>query len=125
LINLLGKLKNNYFQVSLGAVLLPVLAMSMCNKSTATPSEPKVTGPAAAVATSSFEGEGKVISTNPKQPSIEIDHREIKGLMPAMTMEFYVKDKSMLDGLKAGDYIDFTINNGVGGIVITRIKKRG
>jgi Cu/Ag efflux protein CusF len=98
--------------------------MGMCNKSTATPSEPKVTGPAAAVATTTFEGEGKVISMHPKQPSIEIDHQDIKGLMPAMTMEFYVKDKSILDGLKAGDYIDFTISNGVGGIVITRIKKR-
>ncbi len=54
---------------------------------------------------------------------IEIDHQEIKGLMPAMTMDFYVTDKSLLDGIKAGDHIDFTIQNGVGGVVITRIRK--
>ena len=98
-----------------------VFGVASCDKNKG---QPKVTGPAAAVATSSYEGEGRVISTNPRRPSIEIDHQEIKGVMPAMTMEFYVKDKSMLEGLKSGDLIDFSLDNGVGGIIITKIKKR-
>jgi Cu(I)/Ag(I) efflux system protein CusF len=75
------------------------------------------------VATTTYHSEGKVISLNPNRPSIEIDHQEIKDLMPAMTMEFYVKDKSLLDGLKAGDQIEFSLDNGVGGVIITKIKK--
>jgi len=110
-------------QLYLGLVLLPVLGLSMCNKGTA-PTQPKVSGPAAAVATMTYEGEGQVISLNLKRPSIEIDHQEIRNLMPAMTMEFYVKDKSLLDGLKAGDQIQFSIDNGVGGLVITKIGKK-
>ena len=108
----------------MGLLLLPLLGMSICDKDNRTTTPPKVTGPAAAVATTSYQGEGRVISLKPKLPSIEIDHQEIKGLMPAMTMEFYVKDKSLLDGLKAADQIEFTIDNGVGGVIITRIKKK-
>ena len=93
--------------------------MSFCERER--PAHPS--GPAAAVATTIYHGEGKVISLNPQRPSIEIDHQEIKDLMSAMTMEFYVKDKSLLDGLKAGDRIAFTIENGVGGLKITEIKK--
>jgi Cu/Ag efflux protein CusF len=84
---------------------------------------PRVSGPAAAVATNSYQGEGKIISITEQRPSIQIDHQEIKGLMPAMTMEFYVKEKLLLGGLKAGDRIEFSIDSGVGGLVITRIKR--
>lgn len=110
-------------QVSLGLVLLPVLGMNICDKDPPT-SQPKVSGPAAAVATTTYQCEGRVIAFNPKHPSIEIDHQEIKDLMPAMKMEFYVKDKSLLDGLKAGDQIEFSLDNGVGGLVITKINKK-
>ena len=107
---------------------MPVLGMNFCGRdsslSKGSSDPPKASGPAAAVATTSYQGEGQVISLKPKLPSIEIDHQEIKGLMPAMTMEFYVKDKSLLDGLNAGDRIEFTIDNGVGGEVITKIKKK-
>jgi len=79
--------------------------------------------PAATVQTT-FYSVGVVTSTNPKFPSVEIEHEEIKGLMPAMTMEFYVSDKAMLNDLKPGDRISFTMTNGVGGLKITEIKKR-
>jgi Cu/Ag efflux protein CusF len=114
-------LLQNLRRMSLAFALLPVLGLSICDKAGSAPGKPS--GPAAAVATTAYQGEGKVIATNPKTPSIEIDHQEIKGLMPAMTMEFYVKDAAMLAGLKAGDHIAFTIENGVGGLKITEIRK--
>jgi Cu/Ag efflux protein CusF len=80
-------------------------------------------GSAAAVQTTSYQGLGVVTSTNAQRPSIEIDHQDIKGLMPAMTMEFFVKDKSLLSGIKPGDKIEFTIENGIGGLKITAIQK--
>lgn len=101
--------------------LMSVFGMSGCDRSHS--SNVKPSGPQAAVATTTYQGEGRVISTNPKNPSIEIDHQEIKDLMPAMTMDFYVKEKSMLDGLKPGDHIQFTLENGVGGIKITAITR--
>ena len=95
------------------------LAASFCSRT----DQSKVSGPAAAVQTTTYHGVGVVKATDVKWPSIEIDHEDIKELMPAMTMEFYVKDKSLLEGLKPGDRIEFTIENGVGGIKITAIRR--
>lgn len=105
--------------------LLAVAILVSCDRGarTAQPAAQNVSGPAAAVQTTTYQGVGVVKSMNPQFPSIEIDHEEIKGLMAAMTMEFYVKDKSLMQGLAAGDHIEFTIEYGVGGLKITAIKK--
>ena len=60
---------------------------------------------------------------NPSAPSVEMDHDEIPGLMPAMRMEFYVTDKASLRGLKVGDSVTFTILYDKGTEKITSIKK--
>src|SRR4051812_39887552 len=44
-----------------------------------------------------YVGRGKVTKLNAAAGSVELDHQEIPGLMPAMKMEFNVKDKSMLN----------------------------
>ena len=81
------------------------------------------TGPSAAVQTTIYTSRGVVKSIDGKRPSIEIDHEEIPGLMPAMTMDFYLKDGALLNGIKPGDRIEFTLENGVGGLKIIEIKK--
>ena len=54
---------------------------------------------------------------------ITLRHGEIKNLdMPAMTMVFQVKDKGMLDKVKAGDKIRFAADKVGGAYVITRIE---
>jgi Cu/Ag efflux protein CusF len=105
-------------------VLLVVATLVSCDRGVATRRAEGVSGPAAAVQTTTYQGVCVVKSMNPKFPSIEIDHQEIRGLMEGMTMEFYVKDKSpLLQGLAAGDHIEFNIESGVGGLKITAIKK--
>ena len=106
-------------------VLLPLAAICVCNRDQGKNqgNQKNVSGPAAAVETTTYHGVGVVKSLNPKRPSIEIDHEDIKDLMPAMTMEFYVKDKSLLGGLQTSDRIEFTIENGVGGLKITEMRK--
>ena len=106
--------------------LLPIATITVCNydRGQKEDGQRNVSGPAAAVETTTYPGVGVVKSINLKRPSIEIDHEDIKGLMPAMTMEFYVKDKSLLDGIRPDDRIEFTLENGVGGLKITEIKKR-
>lgn len=56
-----------------------------------------------------YPGKGKITKIDIQNGSVEMDHEEIVGVMPAMLMEFYVSDKKMLDGLNVGDAIDFTL----------------
>ena len=37
-----------------------------------------------------YQAVGRVVSMNKEQGSVELDHEDIKGVMPAMKMEFYV-----------------------------------
>ena len=55
-------------------------------------------------------GEGKVIATVPSANQIVVEHGEIKGFMDAMTMGYRVEPPSLLDGVKAGDQVRFTID---------------
>jgi len=54
--------------------------------------------------------DGKVITTVPNASQIVVEHGEIKGFMDAMTMGYRVDPPSLLDGLKFGDKVRFTID---------------
>jgi len=111
----------------LALALVPTLGMTVCSRTPkATEPVPKAAPatPAATVETKTYHGVGVVKAMNPKKLVIEIDHEAIPDLMPAMQMAFYVKDKSLLQGLKRGDRIEFTLENGVGGLKITAIEKK-
>ena len=115
-------MKSSRYLCYLALIVLAFAAA--CRHESAKVNQSNASGPAAAVQTTTYHGVGEVRSINAKQPSIEIDHEDIPNLMPAMTMEFYVKDQSLLDGIKPGDRIEFTMENGVGGLKITEIRKR-
>ena len=70
-----------------------------------------------------YPGTGVVGTINRTEGWIEINHEEIKDLMPAMQMEFNVKDKTLLDKVKTGDRVDFTIVETEKGEWLTEIKK--
>ena len=54
---------------------------------------------------------------------ITLKHGEIKNLeMPAMTMVFGVKDKALLDKVKAGDKVRFSAEKDGGQYVVTGIE---
>jgi len=55
-------------------------------------------------------GEGKVIATVPGANQVVVEHGEIKGFMDAMTMGYRVEPSSLLEGLKPGDQVRFTID---------------
>jgi Cu/Ag efflux protein CusF len=118
---------NSYRSGWMSLALIPVLGLAVCsrapNAAESTPAS-AAASPAATVQTKTYRGVGVVKALNPKKLVIEIDHEDIPDLMPAMQMSFYVKDKSLLDGIKRDDRIDFTLENGVGGLKITAIKKR-
>lgn len=80
--------------------------------------------------TKSYYGAGvvtKIVLENPYDKSlasVELDHGEIVGLMPPMKMEFYVKEKSLLKGLKVGDKVDFTIEDTGGAERVSAITRK-
>lgn len=72
--------------------------------------EGRAGAPAAAAAMQTVEGEGKVIATVPSTSQIVVEHGEIKGFMDAMTMGYRAEPSSLLEGLKSGDRVRFTID---------------
>jgi len=66
-------------------------------------------------------GEGEVISTVPKASQIVLEHGEIKDFMEAMTMGYRIDPPSLLEGLKPGDKVRFTID--IPKRTITQIEK--
>ena len=55
-------------------------------------------------------GEGEVVATVPNAGQLVVDHEEIKGFMEAMTMGYRIDPPTLLEGLKPGDKIRFTID---------------
>ena len=56
------------------------------------------------------KGTGKVTAIDLAASRLELDHDPIASLKwPAMTMEFALRDKALLGGLKAGDRIEFEL----------------
>ena len=78
--------------------------------------------PAGAKTTGTAEGEVRRIDAAGQK--LVIRHGDIKGMdMPAMTMAFLVKDAKMLDGLKPGDRIRFSVEQSGADLVVTKIDK--
>ena len=55
-------------------------------------------------------GEGKVVATVPSASQLVVEHGEIKGFMDAMTMGYRVEPSSLIEGLKSGEEVRFTID---------------
>jgi Cu/Ag efflux protein CusF len=66
-------------------------------------------------------GVGEVVTTGPGPSQIVVDHEAITGFMEAMTMGYRVDAPALLEGLKPGDRIRFTID--VAKRAITAIEK--
>ena len=70
-----------------------------------------------------FNGAGVVEGVDRSIDTIQINHGDIKGYMPAMSMPYRVKDKAMLDLVKPGDKVTFTLEDTSKGAVLIEIKK--
>jgi Cu/Ag efflux protein CusF len=70
-----------------------------------------------------YQGKGIVTKINNQLGTVEIKHEEIKDVMPAMQMEFFVSDKAMLKALNIGDAVNFTLRYNGGQENIVAISK--
>lgn len=57
-------------------------------------------------------GEGTVIALRPDRQQIVVEHGKIERFMDAMTMGYRVASLSLLDNVKPGDKVRFTIDTG-------------
>lgn len=68
--------------------------------------------------------DGEIRKVDKSAGKVTIKHGTIKNLdMPGMTMAFQVKDKALLDKVKASDRIKFTVAMDNGKMVVTDIQK--
>lgn len=73
-----------------------------------------------AAAADTAEGEIKKVDKDGKK--LTIKHGELKNMgMGAMTMVFRVKDPAMLDQVKAGDKVKFTVEKVNGALTVTAL----
>ena len=78
--------------------------------------------PTVATAAAVTMAEGEVRKVDKDAAKITLRHGQIKSLaMPPMTMVFQVKDKTMLDQVKAGDKVRFSVDKVGGVLTITAI----
>ncbi|HJV96119.1 MAG TPA: copper-binding protein [Albitalea sp.] len=75
-------------------------------------------------ATDNEMSEGEVRKIDKENKKITLRHGELKNLgMPAMTMNFQVKDPALLDKVQPGDKVRFVAEKADGGaLVVTRIE---
>lgn len=113
----------------LGATLLFGAALSVGAFAHPPADSAKEAGPtwtasaAVAAAPASDMTHGEVRKVDLEQKKVTLRHGEIKNLeMPPMTMVFQVKDPALLDNLKTGDKVRFTVEKIDGAITITRIE---
>jgi len=68
------------------------------------------------------EGRGLVQSIDSSSKNVTIAHNDIPGVMDAMTMSYPVENPALLQGVKAGDSVIFTLKEPeVGEYVISAI----
>ncbi len=80
-------------------------------------------GPGAEVRT--FELKGQILVVKPETNELLVDHEDIPGFMPAMTMPYVVKDPALLKDRAAGDLITATLTVEPNLAHLTKITKTG
>jgi Cu/Ag efflux protein CusF len=66
--------------------------------------------PAAAMAQNIVEGKGKVVAVSREKQQVVLEHGEIKGFMDPMTMGYKVDSRSLLNEVRPGDQVRFSID---------------
>lgn len=75
--------------------------------------------------TRTFQVQGRVVSIGEDKYSIGIEHEDIPGFMPAMTMSFPIKDPTLIEGLSPNDLVRFELIVTPYESWISRIEKTG
>ncbi len=103
---------------------LALLALALaagCNRPAPAPVPvgPTPAGTPKPAETKDYPLKGVVAEVDRAQGIVEIEHEDIPGLMPAMTMPFTVTDKALLEDLQPGDEVEGTLRvESIGGRIV-------
>jgi protein SCO1/2 len=103
------------FFASIALLVSTALLATSCQRT----SQPNETG------TRRFETRGLVRGIAPDRSTLDIEHENIPGFMPSMTMPFPVRDPSAAARLKLGDAISFRLTVTEGDLWMDQIKQIG
>lgn len=84
---------------------------------------PQIRAATLAESGTTYEGRGVVVSLDEKVKKISVKHEEIKGLMPPMTMEFPFRSSEILNNVRTGDKVLFTLTPQGTDFIIEKIEK--
>ena len=56
-----------------------------------------------------YEVRGQILGIDPERQEVLVDHEDIPGFMPAMTMSYKVQDPALLQGKQPGDLVTATL----------------
>ena len=65
-----------------------------------------------------FDAQGTIVSVDPGKRLMTIDHGDIKGVMPPMTMTFPVQSPALFTGVTPGDRVQFTLERSPQGLAL-------
>ena len=72
-----------------------------------------------------YELTGQILALAPERSEVTIRHEDIQNFMPAMTMSFPVKDRSLLEGRQPGDLVNATLVVGEVGFHLSTLTATG
>jgi protein SCO1/2 len=72
-----------------------------------------------------YELRGQILAIKPADGEVLIKHEDIKNFMPAMTMPYKVREKTLLDGKLPGDLVKATLNVGRNDAWLSSLDKTG
>jgi Cu(I)/Ag(I) efflux system periplasmic protein CusF len=118
-------------KIALLVLVAAASALAACGREEApsasnanTPNMPAAQQPAGGQAAAENRGVGVVQSVDAASGSLTIAHEAIEGLgWPAMTMSFKVDKPALLEGVEAGEHIEFTLRGRDMSAVVTSIEK--
>jgi protein SCO1/2 len=96
----------------ISVALCLTLAIAGCDRSPTTDSSAR-----------SYQVRGIVRGFAPDRSTVSIEHEDIPGFMPSMTMPFSVKDQNEIAGLKIGDAISFRMTVTDKDLFLDQVKK--
>lgn len=113
--------------IALLFILGSLLGCSEKSASTAktepSPSAPPASAAAAPATPATHSASGRIEAVDPVAGTLRIHHGPVASLSwPAMTMDFVVSDKALLNNVKSGQDIDFAFYDRSGDYVVTSIK---
>ncbi len=66
---------------------------------------------------------GKIVEVNAANQVVTIEHQDIPGLMAGMTMGFRAEDPAILEGIAAGDAVEFDLEQKPEGLTVTGLRR--